>query len=263
MPKFTAISREQFSKLRWVRPQNFSFAAQEMTAPIVAAELARIISTMPVAFVRFNNQFQLCALLSIEAGRNMFIGTSGNWLGGYVPSWIRSYPFKLIRPEEGADPVLCIDQDSEVITDNPTAGEEFFTADGAVAPPLKAILDFLGELDRNRAATQIAVASLEQQGVIVVWPLVVKTPQGEQQLEGLYRIDEPAMNALPQELFAKLRATGALPIAYGQLFSMSQLSVFQKIAKLNAQLVPKAPAPLPDTLDKLFDASNSEYLRFD
>ena len=263
MPKFTAIGREQFSKLRWIRPQNSAFAAQETTAPIVAAELAKIIPLMPVAFVRHNDQFQLSALLSFVAGRNMFIGPNGNWLGGYVPSSIRSYPFKLIRPEPSADPVLCLDQESGLVTDDPKLGEEFFAPDGSVAPPLKAILDFLGEMDRNRAATQLAVASLEQQGVIMPWPITVQTPEGQKMLDGLFRIDEAAMNALPEDQFAKLRATGALPIAYGQLFSMSQLSVFQKLAELQAKLAPKPPAPLPDTLDKLFDTSNNEHLRFD
>ncbi len=263
MPKFIAISRDPLSKLRWIRPQNSAFAAAEITAPIVAAELAKVIPSMPVAFVQHNGQFQLSALLSIIAGRNMFIGPNGNWIGGYVPSSIRSYPFKLIRPEPNADPVLCVDQESGLVTEDPKLGEQFFTPDGNVAPPLKTILDFLSELDRNRAATQIAVASLEQQGIIVPWPITVQTSEGQKALDGLFRIDEAAMNALPEDQFAKLRATGALLIAHGQLFSMSQLSVFPKLAELHAKLAPKPLAPLPDTLDKLFDTSNNEYLRFD
>ena len=35
------------------------------------------------------------------------------------------------------------------------------------------------------------------------------------------------------------------------------------LAELHAKLAPKPPAPLPDTLDKLFDTSNNEYLRFE
>jgi hypothetical protein len=263
MPKFVAIQRDPFARLRWTRPQNSSFAAQDTTAPIVAAEIGKIVPSMPIVFVKYNDQFQLSALLSLTAGRNMFVGPNGNWLGGYVPAAIRSYPFKLIRPGEGADPVLCIDEESDAITDNQSAGEEFFSTDGSVAPTLKALLDFLAELDRNRAGTQIGVASLEQAGVIVPWPILVKAEQGEQKIEGLFRIDEAALNSLPEDRFARLRATGALPIAFGQLFSMSQLSVFQDLMRLQTQLAPKPLAPLPDTLDKLFDMGNNEYLRFD
>ncbi len=263
MPKFVAIGREQFAKLRWIAPQNSSFAAKDTVAPIVAAEIARVIPAMPICFFRANDQLQLGALLSLAPGRNMFVGPNGQWLGSYTPSSVRFYPFKLIKPDGAADSVLCIDQDSGLITDNVSVGEEFFTADGNVAPKLKGLLDFLGQLDQAHAATQIAVASLEQAGVIAEWPLVVKNEKGEQKVDGLFRIDEAALNALPEDKFAKIRATGALAIAYGQLFSMSQLSIFQNLMKLQSQLAPRPPGPLPDTLDTLFDMGNSEYIKFD
>lgn len=263
MPKFVAIGREQFSKLHWTAPQNYGFAVQATVAPITAAEIARVIPAMPMCFLRQNNQFQLAALMSLAPSRNMFVGPNGQWLGGYVPASIRSFPFKLIRPQGSADPVLCIDEESGLVTNDAATGEAFFDPDGSVAPKLKSLLDFLGEVDRNHHATQIAVASLEQAGVITEWPLMIKNEQGEQKIEGLFRIDESSLNALPEDRFAKIRATGALPIAYGQLFSMLQLSVFQNLMKIQSQLAPKPVGPLPDTLDKLFDSSNNEYLRFD
>jgi hypothetical protein len=128
---------------------------------------------------------------------------------------------------------------------------------------IKSALGLLGDVERSRIATSLAVSSLSQAGVIKPWPITVKTEQGDRTIDGLHGIDEAALNALPTEGFDKLRATRALPIAYGQMFSMGQIHLFEQLSKIHAQAAPKPVGPLPDTLDKLFDTGNNEYLRFD
>ena len=107
------------------------------------------------------------------------------------------------------------------------------------------------------------MSPLVQAGVIKPWPITIKGEQGDRVVNGLNCIDEAALNALPNEDFLKLRATGALPIAYAQLLSMNQLGVFEHLGKIQGQLAPKPIAPMPDSLDKLFDRSDSLELKFD
>jgi hypothetical protein len=263
MSKFVAISKEHHGTKRWLRLQNYSFAVKAMAVPIVGAEIAKVVLSMPITFVRQDGQFQLSAMLSVSSGTNMFVAPDGRWLGPYIPSSLRSYPFRLVTPEGAEQSILCIEEDRVISADNPLPGEAFFAADGTISPPIQQVLDFLTALEQNRLVTNLAVSSLEQAGVIKPWPITLKSEQGDKTLDGLHRIDEVALNALPSEEFIKLRATGALPIAYAQLLSMGQLGVFEQLARMQGQLAPRPLTALPDSLDKLFDRTDNLEIRFD
>ena len=51
MSQLTAISREQFAGKTWRRPVDYTFAAQANNLPVTAAELAKLVSTLPLGFV--------------------------------------------------------------------------------------------------------------------------------------------------------------------------------------------------------------------
>jgi hypothetical protein len=263
MPKYIPINSEQHAASKWRRFANYSFAAGEAAAPVVVAEIAKAALALPLVFIEQGGKYELSALLSVVAGQNLFVAPDGRWLGPYIPSSIRSYPFRLVTPQGSENSILCIDEGCVISADNPLPGEAFFGVDGKVSPSIQQALDFLTALERNRLATSMAVSSLAQAGVIKPWPITIKSEKGDRIVNGLNCIDEAALNALPSEDFIKLRATGALPIAYTQLLSMSQLGVLQHPAGLQGQLAPKSLAALPDTLDKLFDRTDSLELKFD
>jgi len=263
MPGFIPISSEQHAASKWRKFNDYRFAAGEAAAPIVAAEIAKVAPAMPIVFIGENGKFELSALLSVTPGQNMFVAPDGRWLGSYIPSSLRTYPFRLVTPQGGEQSILCIDEGCVISADNPLPGEAFFGADGKVSPSIQQVVNFLSALEQNRIATSLAVSSLAQAGVIKPWPITIKSEQGDRTVGGLNCIDEAALNALPNEDFVKLRATGALPIAYAQLLSMSLLGVFQHLAGIQGQLAPKPVAALPDTLDKLFDRTDSLELKFD
>ena len=58
------------------------------------------------------------------------------------------------------------------------------------------MLNFLTQVGANRQATQRMCAVLQQHGLIQPWPIKLQTDAGEQNIEGLHRIDEAALNAL-------------------------------------------------------------------
>jgi hypothetical protein len=263
MPSFIPINKEQHAKSKWRRFANYSFAASQGAAPIVAAEISKAVPALPIVFIEQGGTFELSALLSVVPGQNMCVAPDGRWLSSFIPSSIRSYPFRLATPQGSEQSILCIEEGCVISADNPLPGEAFFGADGKASASLQQALDFLTGLERNRIVTNLAVSSLAQAGVIKPWPITIKSEQGDRTVQGLNCIDEAALNALSNEDFIKLRATGALPVAYAQLLSMGQLSVFTHLAQIQGQLTPKPMAPLPDSLDKLFDRSDSLELKFD
>ena len=263
MPKYAPISSEKHAASKWRRTTDYRFAAGEAAVPIVAAEISKVAPAMPIVFIEQGGRFELSALLSVMSGQNLFVAPDGRWLGAYIPSSLRTYPFRLVTPDGAEQSILCIDEECVVSSDNPSLGEVFFDGNGTISPGIKQALDFLTALESNRLATSLAVSSLTQAGVVKPWPITIKSEQGDRTVNGLHCVDEAALNALANEEFIKLRATGALTIAYAQLLSMGQLGVFQHLAKVQGQLAPRPVAPLPDTLDKLFDRTDNLEIRFD
>ena len=239
-PQLTVISKENFSGKTWRRHAGYAFAAGETLIPLVVAELAQAVPAMPLGFVQSGEGFQLMAVTALQPGANLFVAPDGRWLGAYVPAALRGYPFRLVKPQDRAEGVLCIDEASGLVVEA-GQGEAFLDEDGRPSKAVKDVLELLSQVERSRMATQTAVDALAAASLVQPWPLGIK--QGEQNVPvtGLYRIDEAALNALENEAFLTLRRSGALPVAYAQLLSMNQLAVLQQLTQIQAKL--NAPAP--------------------
>src|SRR5262245_30025625 len=128
MTKFVPVSKTTHGQKVWRRVTNYQFAAEEPLAPIVLAEVPHVGSWMPIVFVEQAGRRVLSAMMSPIPKQNLFVGPEGQWLGGYVPSSLRSYPFRLLRPEGSEQMALCIDEDSGLVADADEKGENFFLA---------------------------------------------------------------------------------------------------------------------------------------
>lgn len=265
--QFTPVGRERHAGKRWRGMTNLAFTAASAVVPLVGAEFAQAAVSMPIGFTQQSDKHFLAgAILSLTPGRNLFVAPDGRWLGSYIPAMFRSYPFRLLRKENTSDWLLCIDEQSDLIVEGASDGQPFFDAEGNLAPATKGVFEFLGQVERNRFATNAAVSALAEAGVIRPWEIKLKAGDKEQTITGLYCVDEAAMNALSDEAFLRLRKASALPIAYAQLLSMGQLKVFEQLAKLQSQLaqaqVAKPATTLPDSLDKIFGLPSDDTVRF-
>jgi hypothetical protein len=232
MAQLTVISREQHAGKRWKRYTSYSFAAGDAVAPLVAQELPRACLSLPIGFVKAaNDVYQVVAVQGLQPGTNLWVAPDGRWLGGYVPAAYRGYPFVLANAEDGRR-VLCVRGDSDLV--NETDGEPFFDEEGKPAKPVQDVLNFLEQVANNGRSTSRLCALLAEHGVIQPWEIQLKAGDGEQKVQGLYRIDEAALNALPVEAFDALRKGGALPLVYCQLLSMQHLPKLGQLASRHA-----------------------------
>lgn len=263
MPSYAPVSRDRHAGRSYLRPVGYGVAAMEAVAPLVAAELPRAALAMPIAFVEQEGRFRLVALLSLQPGQNLYVGPDGRWLGAYVPAALRGYPFALLRQEATAQSVLCVDETSGLVVDAGTPGAEPFFAEGeGPAAALGQVLDFLSKVEANRAASERAIDALAAAEVITPWQIGVETPAGRQNVAGLHRIDEARLNTLKDENFLGLRANGALAIAYAQLLSMGQISIFQNLAQLQARLA-QVQARQQNAFEQSFAVPQEDHITFD
>ena len=248
----------------WPAFDNLAFAAAQAVVPLLGAEFAKVAVSMPIAFIeQAGGQYLPVAVMSPIAGRNFFIGTSGQWLGGDAPAALRSYPFRLGRFGGAEELTLCIDEDSGLVVDTDGAGQPFFDADGKPSAATKAMLDFLLQIERTRSHTDLAVAALAGAGLIGPWSLQVRTGDTIQPVNGLFRIDEARLDALDDAAFLRLRQSAALPLAYLQLLSMGQVAVFNRLSQSQQQIAQSGQRQQQiSSLDELFENARAETLRF-
>jgi hypothetical protein len=95
------VTRQHHQPLRWKRFTSYGFAAKKNVVPIVMAELAQASQAMPTGFIKQEDRFLLVGIMSLEPGKNMHISDQGKWIGDYVPSFFRGYPFCLAPPPDG------------------------------------------------------------------------------------------------------------------------------------------------------------------
>lgn len=227
-----AVSLEHFRHRRWKRSSTLDFISSESIAPLAALEMPKVMVGLPIGFVQLDSGFMPVAVLGFQSGQNLLVSADGRWLGGYLPAAFRSYPFLLAKTPEGQQ-VLCVDEDSGLLTEE-DSGEAFFNEDGSPSQAVTEIFNFLQQVELAKNASLATCAVLSKHGVIQPWPIKLREGDEEKPVAGLYRIDESALNALPDEAFLELRKAGALTAAYCQLLSMQHLPSLGKLADAHA-----------------------------
>jgi hypothetical protein len=236
MTRFVPLNPNDHAVKKWVRSDNYSFAARDAVVPLVASELSAAASEFPIGFVRDGAALTLAALLSFKPNENLFVGPDGKWLGTHVPMALRSNPFRLLHRSNQPGMVLCVDEDSDCIGTD-AKGEALFDASGSPTQAVKEVLQFLERFEFLRKITDSAVAALSDAAVIVPWSIsVVGRNQPQASVDGAYRIDEAVLNKLDDEAFLRLRKAKALPIAFVQLFSMQQTRRLGQMAQVQDRL---------------------------
>jgi len=246
MPRYEVITKTGFAEQSWRRYGGYGFAANDILAPLVVQELAKACKYLPIGFLQQNEGFVPHALQGFTPGRNMFVA-DGKWIVPYTPAVYRGYPFAVM---EGANDQLhlCIDMDSGVVGAGEGFDERFFDDAGDAAQPVKDVFNFLQQIHNNRAVTGRVCAALQAEDLFQPWPLKVQGPEGERNIEGLFRIDEARLNSLEPDALARVQKAGGLPVAYCQLLSMSNIQTLGLIQRKLAEVKNRMPE-MTDQID--------------
>ncbi|MBV0932294.1 SapC family protein [Marinobacterium weihaiense] len=268
MPRYIPLSANTHGAQGWHKAATLAPLANQGVLPVLLDELTQALPIFPLAFVpRQPNDpsrgFELVALMSFRPDQNLFITPDGHWLGGYRPAALRAYPFRLLKDAQADRLVLCIDADSGLITEQPDSdAQRFFDDQGQPGETLQRVLQFLQQCERSRQATQTAVDALAAQDLIEPWPVQVKSAETEAQaLQGLYRINEQALNALPAATLKTLQDSHALPLAYAQLYSQPRLSGLSRLVELRDKFN-AAREPLSESEVESFFEGKDDTLSF-
>jgi len=222
------VSPQRHGDKHWKRCSSYTFAANDALVPLALAELAKAAAAFPIAFIQLDGNLVPVALMGFQQGRNLLVSATGKWLARYIPAIYRSYPFRLVKAENGQQ-VLCVEEDSGLVSDAPE-GESLFGLDGKPSSGVLEVLSFLEQINASREAATRVIELLQRHQLIQPWPLTVQSATGTQLIGGLFRIDEQMLNSVAAEALVELRDAGALLVCYLQLLSMQQLAELASLA---------------------------------
>lgn len=235
--------------------RGYRFAAQDHICPVQMAELVHLLPWYAMGFFPAgNDRYRLIALLGLQPGVNVYVGQDGRWLAPYVPAHFRGYPFALDK--EGR---LAVDLDSGLFAERPAADiNPFFDERGEPAALVQNVTTFLRKRGEGLGLTQRLVDQLTKQGLLTPWRIRWK-PQGHdnpQEVAGFYCVDEQRLRNLEPAAHAELARSGAMGLAYAQIFSQARLV---HLRSRHRRLARSGPTVVPDGLDELFGGRGDEF----
>jgi hypothetical protein len=203
-----------------VAERPFAFAAGAHLIPAVVDEFPRAAREMPIVFAPAGRRRTSVFLCGLKAGQNLFLDADGRWNGGYVPAYLRRYPF-ILGERQGLDPVICIDPAYEGFGPG-DAGERLFDDAGkpsrALAQMIALVTDFADAAKRTDQLCQ----RLEDLELLKAVTIDVQQAGGASaSVHGLSIIDEEKLAALPDAVFLEFRTLGLLGALYSHLFSVA------------------------------------------
>jgi hypothetical protein len=222
MVEWQVISRNKHKNSLWTLRRDFKFASDQTAVPVLIAELQKIITQFAIGFIKNDNGFETVAILGFHANKSAYVNDKGEWLAAYIPALFRVFPYNLPTNNEGI-PVLCIDSGH---LDQPDSTENLFEIDGGLAAKTAEVLNLLEHCNTGLKQTREATRRLAELNLLVPWEIELASADEKPatNLLGVYRIDENLLNDLDDTTFAGLRESGAIAIAYAQLFSLPQIS---------------------------------------
>ena len=235
-----ALNRETHRPLRLRASNSFAHVAGLNAVPLVGFEFALAARDYPLVFAGESAEKALpAALVGLRPDENLYVDGAGHWPEGYVPAFIRRYPFALASDEANERFQVILDEACPGF--NATEGEPLFNDDGNESEALKRILGFLEEYQGHVRSTQAFMAELNRLGLLESKQLQRTEANGQAGavLSGLWMVNEDKLKALPAEQAQALLKSGALGWIYAHLLSLVNLD------RLNARLQQRLAAQQP------------------
>lgn len=215
---------------------DYSFARRINSVPLVAAEFANAATEYAIVFSGPADELMPVAVLGVKENDNLYVDANGAWQAGYVPAFVRRYPFVFSSADEGKTFTLCIDEDYAGC--NQTGeGERLFDSAGERTQYLQGVLGFLSVFQGQFQRTREFCRKLREHDLLEPMQVQFTTGSGEQtSLTGFMAVNRDRLKALPDGLLGEMARTDELELVYTHLQSMRN---FQPMAE---RAIPKKAA---------------------
>lgn len=202
---------------------DFGFSRGINAVPLMAVEFPQAAREFAIVFAGTSGALMPAAILGMGENRNLYVSDKGEWLGRYVPAFVRRYPFVFASRDEGKTLTLCIDE-AFAGCNTEGRGERLFDDAGRPTPYVEGILKFLQEYQAQFTRTQSLCARLHGLDLLEPMQAQVTLETGERKsLTGFMAVNRERLKKLRPDDLADLARTDALELVYLHLHSLQNL----------------------------------------
>ncbi len=202
----------------------FGFAKEAHVVPLTVAEFTFASISYPIIFA--GPERLPLAVMGINQGENLFVNEDGSFVpGGYVPAYIRRYPFVLASDEAQQRMVVCIERNATIFTDKKKADLPLFEKNGEPSEYTQNAIKFCEDFEGERRRTDSFIKLMIEMDLFEQRESIFNMPKDDGTFEPVklaeyYAVSEEKLNALSAEKFVQLRDNGALEKVYNHITSL-------------------------------------------
>jgi hypothetical protein len=217
--------------------RNYAHVSNQNMTPLLASEFIPASTNFPIVFVKQQEtgKFKSVGLLGLNAKENL-VFANNKVRSNYIPVNIRRYPFAAGgKVADKSEMILCIDENSALL--NEKEGVQIFDEDGKPSEATQQVTNMLTDILAKDAATDIFITFLVENDLLQPAEVTLTLgEEGERQLNGLYKVDEEALNELSDDLVLTLYKRKYFAAIYAHLASLSQ---FDRLLQLKSNFTPE------------------------
>jgi hypothetical protein len=204
--------------------KGYGFARNINSAPLMAVEFPQAAAEYAIVFAQNGSEVIPVVILGARSGENLYLKEDDSWSAGYLPAFVRRYPFVFSSSEDGKTFTLCVDEAFQGLN-YLGKGQALFTADGKQTPYVDNVLKFLQEYRAQFLRTQAFCRKLVE--LKLLEPMRAQFTLGSEKMSlgGFQAVDRQKLKSLSGDTLAQLAATDELELIYLHLQSMRNFGV--------------------------------------
>lgn len=226
------LNRETHRRLRIRTAQhNARFAASLNSVPVATIEFPAAANEYAIVFAKLaNGDFLPAVLVGLRSQQNLYVDENARWRRGYVPAFLRQYPFVLAEDADTGTVTVCVDLAYDGLSED--EGEPLFGEDGGDTESLTRAVNFLQELHGEFKRTAAFAAKIKELDLLEEKVIRFGNPdQPQAELNGVYAVSEEKLMKLTDAQLPELFRTGVLGLIYTHLLSMRNLERLSELAQ--------------------------------
>ena len=219
------LQNDRHAKLKVVESSDFRRYKNNHLVSVVIQDFFTLAVEFPLVFVKINKSedFIPVAMMGLRDGMNLYCQTE-EWQASVAPMNFNNAPFAIARLDETSDQlVVLVDEESPLL--NEKDGEPLFDEAGKRSEYFEKRIENLVKVAEQTRNTQEMCKRLVEKNLLTTQQIQLQhRPDGTRyNIDGVYVVDETALNNLSDEDYLHLRRMGLLPVIYAHLASLQQL----------------------------------------
>lgn len=231
------VDRHSHAGKRVLPVTDWRIAAEMNAVFITGAEFPAAARELPIAFVPVGRgadgkpQVTAVVLTGLRERENLLVSAEGRWDAGFLPAFLRRYPFAYVR-SEGERFSLAVDVAWPGFNDR--EGQPLLTEQHEPSAFLAEMMKFLDAFEEESARTRRFCDRLVELDLLRGGEINGQSADGQPvQAHGFFMVDEAKLRALPDEAVLELHRNGVLGLIHTHLVSMGHVEGLAR--RLNAR----------------------------